>query len=73
MVWGKSTCGRIKLQAYSHIKEVVFTRVITQAFPRWRKLLWSPYPANITVNMYLQRDKRKDTVKIYHILFDFNM
>ena len=70
---GSSTCGRIKLQAYSYIKEVVFTRVITQAFPRWRKLLWSPYPANITVNMYLQRDKRKDTVKIYHILFDFNM
>ena len=73
MVWGESTCGRIKLQAYSCKKEVIFTRVITQAFPRWRKLLWSPCPANITVNMYLQRDKRKDNVKIYHILVDLNM
>jgi len=50
-----------------------FTRAITQAFPRWRKLLWSPCPADLTVNMYLQRDKRKDNVKIYNILFDFNM
>ena len=72
MLWGESTCGRINL-AYGCIEEVIFTRVITQAFPRWRKLLWSPCPANITVNVYLQRDKRKDSVKMHHTLVDFNM